>query len=38
MVVGIQRHLEVENKEAYSKRAERPFTPEDKALLATLGI
>jgi MraZ protein len=38
MVVGTQRYLEVQNKEAYSKRAERPFTPEDKALLATLGI
>jgi len=38
VVVGVQRHLEVENKEAYSKRAERPFTPEDKALLATLRI
>jgi len=38
MVVGTQRYLEVQNKEAYSKRAERAFTPEDRALLATLGI
>ena len=38
MVVGTQRYLEVQNKEAYSKRAERAFTPEDKALLATLRI
>ena len=38
IVTGSLRYLEVENKEAYSKRVGRQFTPEDEELLAQLGI
>ena len=37
-VVGIRAHSKSARQGSYSKRDERPFTPEDKALLATLGI